>query len=74
MRVGEECVADRDGIVYAGELNLRDSTQGQDVVIRGGEIGGCFHPDAMRRWPALRQQFPNAHIEVLGDPHIAELR
>jgi heptosyltransferase-2 len=41
------------------------------LVIRGGAIG-----DFILTLPvlsALRQQFPNAKLEVLGYPHIAQL-
>lgn len=46
-------------------------TQGKILVIRGGAIG-----DFILTLPvlgALRQQFPKAHVEVLGYPHIAQL-
>jgi heptosyltransferase III len=46
-------------------------TQGKMLVIRGGAIG-----DFILTLPvlaALRQQFPNTHLEVLGYPHIAQL-
>jgi ADP-heptose:LPS heptosyltransferase len=45
--------------------------QGHILVIRGGAIG-----DFILTLPALtvlRQQFPRAHLEVLGYPHIAQL-
>jgi len=41
------------------------------LVIRGGAIGDFIL--TLPALAALRQQFPNAHIEVLGYPHIAEL-
>ena len=47
------------------------STQGKILVIRGGAIG-----DFILTLPvlaALRVQFPRAHLEVLGYPHIAQL-
>ncbi len=46
-------------------------TQGKILVIRGGAIG-----DFILTLPvlaALRRQFPRAHLEVLGYPHIAQL-
>jgi heptosyltransferase III len=49
-------------------LSLR---QGKILVIRGGAIG-----DFVLTLPAiaaLRRQFPSAHLEVLGYPHIAQL-
>lgn len=45
--------------------------QGRILVIRGGAIG-----DFILTLPvlsALRRQFPQAHLEVLGYPHIAQL-
>ena len=45
--------------------------QGKILVIRGGAIG-----DFVLTLPAiaaLRRQFPAAHLEVLGYPHIAQL-
>jgi heptosyltransferase-3 len=46
-------------------------TKGKMLVIRGGAIGDFIL--TLPALAALRQQFPNAHIEVLGYPHIAEL-
>jgi len=46
-------------------------TRGKILVIRGGAIG-----DFILTFPvlsALRQQFPETHLEVLGYPHIADL-
>ena len=46
-------------------------SKGKILVIRGGAIG-----DFVLTLPvlaALRRQFPAAHLEVLGDPHIATL-
>jgi heptosyltransferase III len=46
-------------------------SQGRILVIRGGAIG-----DFVLTLPAiaaLRRQFPEAHLEVLGYPHIAQL-
>lgn len=46
-------------------------TRGKILVIRGGAIG-----DFILTLPvlaALRQQFPQAHLEVLGYPHIVQL-
>ena len=48
-----------------------DSFQGRILVIRGGAIG-----DFILTLPviaALRRQFPAAHLEILGYPHIAQL-
>jgi heptosyltransferase III len=47
------------------------STKGKILVIRGGAIG-----DFILTLPvlsAVRAQFPNTHLEVLGYPHIAQL-
>ncbi|MCU0786762.1 MAG: glycosyltransferase family 9 protein [Verrucomicrobia bacterium] len=47
------------------------TVQGRILVIRGGAIG-----DFVLTLPAiaaLRRQFPEAHLEVLGYPHITEL-
>ena len=49
----------------------RDVSKGKILVIRGGAIG-----DFVLTLPAiaaLRQQFPHAHLEVLGYPHIVQL-
>jgi heptosyltransferase-3 len=46
-------------------------TRGKILVIRGGAIG-----DFILTLPvlaALREQFPQTHVEVLGYPHIAQL-
>ena len=46
-------------------------SKGKILVIRGGAIG-----DFVLTLPAiaaLRRQFPSAHLEVLGYPHIAQL-
>ena len=48
-----------------------EKAQGKILVIRGGAIG-----DFVLTLPvlaALREQFPRAHLEVLGYPHIAQL-
>jgi heptosyltransferase III len=45
------------------------STKGKILVIRGGAIGDFIL--TLPVFAALRQQFPNAHLEVLGYPHIA---
>lgn len=47
------------------------ATRGKILVIRGGAIG-----DFILTFPvlsALREQFPETHLEVLGYPHIADL-
>jgi len=41
------------------------------LVIRGGAIGDFIL--TLPAIAALRKQFPNAHLEVLGYPHIAQL-
>lgn len=46
-------------------------TQGKILVIRGGAIGDFIL--TLPAIAALRQQFPRAHLEVLGYPHIARL-
>jgi len=46
-------------------------TQGKILVIRGGAIGDFIL--TLPALAALRQQFPRAHLEVLGYPHIAQL-
>ena len=45
--------------------------QGRILVIRGGAIGDFIL--TLPALAALRQQFPQAHLEVLGYPHIAQL-
>jgi heptosyltransferase III len=45
--------------------------KGRILVIRGGAIGDFIL--TLPAIAALRQQFPGAHIEVLGYPHIVQL-
>ena len=45
--------------------------QGKILVIRGGAIGDFIL--TLPVFAALRGQFPQAHLEVLGYPHIAQL-
>jgi len=45
--------------------------QGRILVIRGGAIGDFIL--TLPALAALRRQFPEAHLEVLGYPHIAQL-
>jgi len=45
--------------------------RGKILVIRGGAIGDFIL--TLPALAALRQQFPEAHLEVLGYPHIIEL-
>ena len=45
--------------------------QGKILVIRGGAIGDFIL--TLPAITALRRQFPAAHLEVLGYPHIAQL-
>jgi ADP-heptose:LPS heptosyltransferase len=45
--------------------------QAKILVIRGGAIGDFIL--TLPVFTALRQQFPQAHLEVLGYPHIAQL-
>lgn len=47
------------------------SSKGKILVIRGGAIGDFIL--TLPAIAALRNQFPNAHLEVLGYPHIAHL-
>jgi heptosyltransferase-2 len=47
------------------------SFQGRILVIRGGAIGDFIL--TLPAIAALRRQFPKAHLEVLGYPHIAQL-
>lgn len=47
------------------------STRGKILVIRGGAIGDFIL--TLPALTALRQQFPEAHLEVLGYPHIVQL-
>jgi heptosyltransferase-3 len=47
------------------------SFQGKILVIRGGAIGDFIL--TLPAIAALRRQFPAAHLEVLGYPHIAQL-
>jgi len=46
-------------------------TRGRILVIRGGAIGDFIL--TLPAIAALRRQFPEAHLEVLGYPHIAQL-
>lgn len=46
-------------------------TRGKILVIRGGAIGDFIL--TLPALAALRQQFPQAHLEVLGYPHIVQL-
>lgn len=46
-------------------------TRGKILVIRGGAIGDFIL--TLPALAALRQQFPHAHLEVLGYPHIVQL-
>lgn len=48
-----------------------NSFQGRILVIRGGAIGDFIL--TLPAIAALRRQFPVAHLEVLGYPHIAQL-
>src|SRR5882672_6313686 len=45
--------------------------RGKILVIRGGAIGDFIL--TLPAIAALRQQFPQAHLEVLGYPHIIQL-
>jgi heptosyltransferase III len=45
--------------------------KGRILVIRGGAIGDFIL--TLPALAALRLQFPNAHVELLGYPHIAQL-
>ena len=47
------------------------ATRGRILVIRGGAIGDFIL--TLPAIAALRNQFPEAHLEVLGYPHIAHL-
>jgi heptosyltransferase-2 len=47
------------------------SSRGKILVIRGGAIGDFIL--TLPAIAALRQQFPEAHLEVLGYPHIIQL-
>ncbi len=47
------------------------STKGKILVIRGGAIGDFIL--TLPAIAALRLQFPEAHLEVLGYPHIVQL-
>ncbi len=46
-------------------------SKGKILVIRGGAIGDFIL--TLPALTALRRQFPEAHLEVLGYPHIAQL-
>ncbi len=48
-----------------------DSSRGKILVIRGGAIGDFIL--TLPAIAALRNQFPGAHLEVLGYPHIVQL-
>ena len=47
------------------------AAKGKILVIRGGAIGDFIL--TLPAIAALRQQFPEAHLEILGYPHIAQL-
>ena len=47
------------------------NSRGKILVIRGGAIGDFIL--TLPAIAALRQQFPQAHLEILGYPHIAQL-
>jgi len=47
------------------------SVQGRILVIRGGAIGDFIL--TLPAIAALRRQFPDAHLEILGYPHITQL-
>lgn len=47
------------------------ATRGKILVIRGGAIGDFIL--TLPAIAALRRQFPDAHLEVLGYPHIVQL-
>jgi len=47
------------------------SARGRILVIRGGAIGDFIL--TLPAFAALRQRFPEAHLEVLGYPHIVQL-
>jgi len=47
------------------------SFEGKILVIRGGAIGDFIL--TLPAIAALRRQFPSAHLEILGYPHIAQL-
>ena len=47
------------------------AAQGKILVIRGGAIGDFIL--TLPAIAALRRQFPQAHLELLGYPHIAQL-
>jgi heptosyltransferase-2 len=48
-----------------------NSSRGKILVIRGGAIGDFIL--TLPAIAALRRQFPDAHLEVLGYPHIVQL-
>ena len=47
------------------------ASRGRILIIRGGAIGDFIL--TLPALAALRRQFPDAHLEVLGYPHIAQL-
>jgi len=51
--------------------NSTQSSGGRILVIRGGAIGDFIL--TLPAIAALRRQFPTAHLEVLGYPHIVQL-
>src|SRR5262245_20507452 len=65
------------GCAWRGEVLSRaageyvTSFRGKILVIRGGAIGDFIL--TLPAIAALRQQFPEAHLEVLGYPHIVQL-
>jgi len=57
--------------VPRAELSVVSATKPKILVIRGGAIGDFIL--TLPAIAALRQQFPQAHLEVLGYPHIVQL-
>jgi heptosyltransferase-3 len=60
-----------EGEAKARPVVRMNSFQGKILVIRGGAIGDFIL--TLPAIAALRRQFPDAHLEVLGYPHIAQL-
>src|SRR5262250_1511814 len=56
---------------HPGSDGILNSFRGKILIIRGGAIGDFIL--TLPAIAALRQQFPQAHIEVLGYPHIIQL-
>src|SRR6185369_12841838 len=68
---GEEVARELESILAWRRERTVQSRNGKILVIRGGAIGDFIL--TLPAIAALRRQFPQAHLEVLGYPHIVQL-